>query len=258
MSRPTAPDNSAKKATPTRLEKKLDTRLFAYAAAASAAGVGLLALVPGAEAKIVYTAANLSIPNGRSVEIDLAQEGVPDFTFYFYAYGPSRKLPLGEHSEALSVIPHAGNAVWEIPNSTVGECAAALPPGVKVGAGAGFQSKRGLLWGSFGTAYSGPFVECEWGKLTRGAYLGVRFVFDGTTHYGWVHLKVNSTAAVVDGYAYESVPDQPIDTGKTSGPSDAVLDRMPIPASQPATLRMLAQGAHGLTIWRRPEEQEVA
>lgn len=258
MTRPTASNNSDRKALPVLLDKRLDTRVFAYAAAASAAGVGLLAMVPAAEAKIVYTAANLSIPNGRSVEIDLAQEGVPDFTFYFYAYGPAPRLPLGYHDEALSVVPAQGNAVWEIPNAKVGECAAALPPGVKVGAGAGFQSKRGLLLGSAGTAYSGPFIECDWGKKTRGAYLGVRFVFDGTTHYGWAHLTVTCCAAVITGYAYETVPNQPIDTGRTIGPSVAELGLMPIPASQPATLGMLAQGARGLAIWRRPEEQEAA
>jgi hypothetical protein len=85
--------------------------------------------------------------------------------------------------------------------------------------------------------------------------LGLKFLINGQTHYGWAHVTVNGSRAVLNGYAYETVPNQPITTGKTSGPVE-VGESLPveIPA-QPATLSALAWGSQGLDIWRRVEEE---
>ncbi|HTS34880.1 MAG TPA: hypothetical protein VMH04_04350 [Candidatus Solibacter sp.] len=252
----TQPDSSRRvPAATSRVAHRLDKQLLSYASAAAAAGVSLLAVSQVAEAKIVYTAANVTMPTNAFTNLDMNNDGIPDFNFYFYAYGPRK--PLGYHEEYIEMDPlKTGNAIWGVPDSKVGECAAALPRGVKVGAGAAFQAQQLPVWGSNGTAYSGPYTVCGFAGKVHGAFLGLRFVINGQTHYGWAHLTVSRRNAVLSGYAYETVPNQPIHTGQTSGPvSDVRSDiTFPLP-SQRATLGLLAQGSRGLSIWRRPDEQ---
>jgi hypothetical protein len=256
MIRPTA-NASAKTKLQTQLEKRLDTRLIAYAAAASAAGVGLLA--QSAEAKIVYTQANVDIVrNQAAVNIDLNNDGVIDFSL-FYAAGfvvlhNGNLPPEGSFGSGLNIYPaQAANEVWGIKSTKGWECAAALPNGVKVGPGAAFQNHYLPLWAASGSYTRGATEHCPWRDQHRGAFLGLKFVVNGETHYGWAHVTVGSTT-VLNGYAYETVPNQPIDTGKTSGPV-ADLDMPILPGPQPASLGMLSQGSRSLSIWRREEEQ---
>src|SRR5579864_169375 len=61
----------------SRLSENLDKNLTAYAIAAGAAGVGLLALAQPADAKIVYTPAHKNI--GAQTFIDLNHDGINDF-----------------------------------------------------------------------------------------------------------------------------------------------------------------------------------
>lgn len=64
----------------TNLPDSLHRQLNMYARAAGAAGVGALALAQGAEAKIVYTPANLKIvQNGGLITFDLNHDGIADF-----------------------------------------------------------------------------------------------------------------------------------------------------------------------------------
>ncbi len=72
-------------------------------------------------------------------------------------------------------------------------------------------------------------------------YLGLKFSIHGQFHYGWARLNVFTnwnapgfTAALL-GYAYETIPNKPIITGKTKGPDVITI--------QPATLGHLARGA---------------
>ena len=66
---------------------------------------------------------------------------------------------------------------------------------------------------------------------------------------------------VLTGYAYETVPNKPIVTGKTKGPED-VNTAEPSPAAllapEPASLGLLAMGAPALSIWRREESTGIA
>jgi hypothetical protein len=55
-------------------------------------------------------------------------------------------------------------------------------------------------------------------------------------------LTKNGITAVVTGYAYETIPNKPIITGKTKGPDVVTL--------QPATLGHLATGASAMPAWR--------
>src|SRR5262245_26021699 len=63
----------------TSLNSLLDKKLLAYASAAGAAGVGLLALAQPAEATVVFKSAHLKI--GPQSFLDLDGDGVKDFEF---------------------------------------------------------------------------------------------------------------------------------------------------------------------------------
>jgi hypothetical protein len=254
-----SPDSTQSSRTP--LSSKLDRKLIAYSAAASAASVGLLALTQTAEAKIVYTAASVTIPVNTTFNLDLNNDGIADFGFYFYTYGPRKPIappPLGYHQDNLVLEPSkAGNEAWSITSSKGAICAAALPPAAKVGPSGAFQPYPVLLAGSGGTAYSNV-LRCDFEGKARGAFLGLKFLINGETHYGWAHVSaVYHNRARLDGYAYETVPNQPILTGKTNGPGKETSQSIPqiqppVPAF--ASLGLLARGSSALAIWRKPED----
>jgi hypothetical protein len=89
-------------------------------------------------------------------------------------------------------------------------------------------------------------------------------------NFGWVRIKAAATGsgfpAIFTGYAYETIANKPIITGKTTGTDDvekydlgsgAFLTN-PIPDTpQPASLGMFALGAQGVPLWRRKETQEL-
>ena len=80
---------------------KLNQKLAAYMTAASAAGVGMLALAQSTEAKVVYTATNVTLTT--PIPIDLNHDGIPDFTLRFGGY---------LHQTLLDIAPQVtGNAV---------------------------------------------------------------------------------------------------------------------------------------------------
>src|SRR5580698_4467969 len=70
----------------TTLHPTLDRHLAGYVAAATAAGVSMLAATPAA-ASVVYTPAN--IPIHSSYALDLNHDGVDDFTFQWFSIGES-------------------------------------------------------------------------------------------------------------------------------------------------------------------------
>jgi len=98
-------------------------------------------------------------------------------------------------------------------------------------------------------------------------YLGLKFAIHGQTHFGWARLNVTCDLykidAVLTGYAYETVPNKSIATGKTKGPADSSTAEQPNPAAltaptpQPATLGLLAMGSPGISIWRRDDSIEA-
>lgn len=230
------------------VNSKLDRDLTAYIAAAGAAGVGMLALTQSAQAKVVYTPANTTLNNIGSVPLDLNGDGVADINFLYTGI---------TYGTALFAYPVAGNGVI-FGNSG----AAALPPGVRIGPGATFSSPRAAIAGRDGChptcASFGDWLN------KKGAYLGIKFSIAGQTHYGWARLSVSKVGAefamVLTGYAYETVANQPIITGRTRGPevADAGFVReLLVPSEQPASLAVLARGADSNSIWRREEEKEV-
>lgn len=279
MSRKSDMKEVRQKREPARLTGKLDANLLTYAIAATAAGVGMIAL-PAAEASVVATPANISVPHGGGlIQFDINRDGQMDFGLSWGSRGP---VAPGHHRKTcstncpppfdsqLTVVPaQAANEVWQN-GSKAGffgssiYCAAALAPGRRVGPAAKFTpGNKGLFWyyANFATNQS----ACRWGqKGPRDSYMGVKFLdTGGNLHYGWVRVSIGGGSVTITGYAYETTPNRGITTGVTHGPvpdarmmgpEDMVAPGTPAPAS----LGMLALGAPGLVAWRRSEEEQAA
>lgn len=127
-------ENSSKGCPATRLGVGVETSLSAYARAATAAGVSLLALATPAEAKIIYTPANIDIPvNGGRVPLDLNQDGTADFYFWnsfrtFSGEGLSGLLAAAGKDES-----NRARGRGSLRNATSYPFASALHAGFKVG-----------------------------------------------------------------------------------------------------------------------------
>jgi hypothetical protein len=211
---------------------------------AAAAGAGLLAFPSQADAKIVYTAANIDVVYGYNLDVN--GDGIPDFTF---------ELVEADHTNLLIVtLDVAGNQIRP-PYKLTGYDAAALPAGAPIGNSQQFTSV---------TSYGGLFIAATFGygsstgfwgpwKNANGRYLGLKFLINGQVHYGWARMSISNWGqaggkAVLSGYAYETMPNKKITAGD-EGPASSA-DAAP-PAATAQSLALLARGAEGLDAWRR-------
>jgi hypothetical protein len=236
---------------PSALSDSLQRHLNAYALAASAAGVGMLALAQPAEAKIVYTPSNKKIPRCREhpelcYRLDLNHDGTPDFTIPWYP-GTRRFGALGSYLLVRPAENRPDNKVWggamytnsgDKWPSSVG--ASALGAGITVGPNpVKFQAGHIWMWGT-ANACNESGLGCSFGqwKDVQNKYLGFRFYIGAAVHYGWARLSTRTEdtrlRAILTGYAYETIPKKPIITGHTKGPDVITLE--------PGSLGALAAG----------------
>jgi hypothetical protein len=239
-------NSSFKPRTTAQINSSVEKKLLGYAAAAGAAGVGVLALAQPAEGKVIFTPASILVPvNGGAVYLDLNGDGINDFQFSNGYAGP---LDLGNHTSALTVAPvqSANRTITAQSKNRI--CAAALPKGTKIGLPSPFQQGNSYLpMAVFQGGYTNHTSFGPW-LHTQKAFVGFKFTIAGTTHFGWARVNVQGFSSVtITGYAYETVADKPIVTGNATGTDLA--------AAPPATLGRLALGAVGFVAWRR--EQEV-
>jgi len=241
--------------TPINLSQSLQHRLNSYALAASAAGVGMLALAQPAQAKIVYTKTRevLGRYGLHSYTIDLNHDGTDDFKL--------RWAQASEYHEWLAVY---GSGTQ---NGAAGRYKGWYAYALKAGASIGPKNNFGA-WsmvnasGSIGSHFTTFYGY--WPNVQNG-YLGLKFLIKGKIHYGWARLTVKAQlsgiTAVLTGYAYETIANKAIIAGKTHGADDAEQPApasLTIPAEKPATLGLLALGAPGLSIWKREGSPEAA
>jgi hypothetical protein len=229
---------------------------MAYAAAAGAAGVGLLAAPQVAEAKIVYTPTNVSTGVGGSIPIDLNNDGTPDFL----VFGRS----CGFRGNCLFVDPLVlGNGIRGI-DVRASAGIYGLPAGPQAPFLSNFVTSSGKSFVGFmafvSYYHSGWNSDGPWTDKTN-KYLGFKFLIDGKIHYGWARMTVimRKNSIVLTGYAYETIPNHKILEGYTQGvtASDFSPANLHTPTPQLATLGTLACGADGLSIWRREDEVDA-
>jgi hypothetical protein len=202
---------------PIKLIPTLEKRLSAYALTAAAVGLGTALAPPNAEAKVVYVPATKVLTSG-SFTLPIQGGNGAGWTFFDGFHVQSFSF------DTLSVRPLNGAAV--VAGNGYAE---ALAAGASIGPDAAFQSspirmeKVEFLSDSSLTMAYGP-----WANVSN-RYLGLRFVLNGETHYGWARFSVANSGsltggvhnkATFTGYAVESVADRPIQAGTTSGPEE--------------------------------------
>jgi hypothetical protein len=208
------------------LSESLHHLLNAYALAATAAGVGMLALVSPAEAKIVYTRAHHVIKQNDRYFLRFTRSA--GFTIVDYVNCSEAEAGTGATASPrpfqcngyLSVSGH-GNQIEGTANASSFD-AAALHRGAKIGLKGAFNSRAVMC----DVLDSSNTVFGHWANVER-RYLGLKFVLAGKLHYGWARLSVSvrkyNITATLTGYAYETIPNKPIIAGKTHGEDDSTL-----------------------------------
>ncbi len=189
-------------------------RLNLHAFAASAAGLGLLAIPQTANARIVYTPANVFIHS--SLGLDLNHDGIEDFVFFESVFASGGELRIQAQSQ---------NLIWG-----KSRLASALHAGVNVRSSAKLMASNTLMCLTDSQRSDGHWYHVQH------RYLGLKFYVKGKAHYGWARLKTTDCEqSWLTGYAYETVPNKPIKTGQTKGPDVMTVE--------PGSLGVLAAGA---------------
>lgn len=224
---------------------KLERNLCAYAAAATAACVGALAMPQPAEATVVYTPTNQKIT--QTTFLDLNNDGIHDFALHaICTYSHPGSSGTFSYAQLIINPVAAGNHIWgQVPY------VAALPAGVSVGSSGPFIAKIDLMGSDQSNGYFGQWALRKGSVKNR--YVALKFLINGQAHFGWARLNVQIRSArttcvqaVLTGYAYETVAGMPIVTGNTSETEAA--------SAEPAFLGQLALGAPGLVAWRKARE----
>ncbi len=211
-----------------KISDSLNRQLNTYALVASAAGVSVLALARASEAKVVYTETHQVTHAHFPLYIDLNHDGIRDFvlrtTYYRGSYFEVGLDAFGYRKNAV-----AGKR-FKSSGGYFFSAAYALPAGARIGPERKFPVRFPFmaveLFSGVGTGQDsdlGPWVGKGNGVGNR--YLGLKFVIHGKVHYGWARLSVTlghhwqygDVSATLTGYAYETIPNKAIITGKTKG-----------------------------------------
>ena len=217
---------------PSLLSESLHKRVNAYALAASAAGVGVLALVQPATAKIVYTKTHHIIGDHSQYLLALTNK-TPDFNITNTRCPYANTGCTDNYFARLTASGLSrGNAIVAVNGPSY--LAAALRPGALISKG-----RRWIGGGVMGSQCQGLCTFSGTRAATTGRwdnvnnrYLGMKFTINGKVHYGWARLSVTNLkdkfriTATLTGYAYETIPNKPIRAGQTHDGDEATLGRL--------------------------------
>jgi hypothetical protein len=243
-----------------KLRPSVHHDLTVYALAASAAGVGVLAIAQSSAAEVIYTSAHQNIRPYHMFAIDLNHDGKTDLAIE-NIFRESHGFYIYIHSK-LQVKPETGAA---IASSGPYHYGAVLKKGETIGPQAPWGSKVEVMEAR-AIEFGYTFYYGYWQNVVNG-YLGVRFQIDGQDHYGWARVSVQwegrlqlRLLAELTGYAYETEANTPIIAGDTGGAnaaneSSSSISEMVVtsqPELESPTLGALSLGSSGLGMWRRP------
>lgn len=237
------------------LARAFDQSMKLYSLAAMTAGVSVLALAQPAAGEVIVTKKTIPIPisvdgNGPTVKISLTNNGVNDFSFSLYSFnyhGIDRELRIRPLEGGAVVAPSR----FVLP----------LVRGAKIGPSAQFNAsfsdlvERSVVSSGNGSSYIKTF-QGHWGRNPSNRYVGVRFLINGETHYGWARLTVTTAphkalSATITAYAYETIANKKIQAGVSE--NNSANEAQARTQVGTPTLGMLALGAEGIEIWRREE-----
>jgi hypothetical protein len=252
--------------TPARLSEPLSQRLNAYALAAGAAGVAVLASTMPAEAEPVCKTLTAQLTRTSTFPLYLIDQAVPPFN-----------IAQGTNSTFRSIsVTGIGTIMWWnrgffTPNTAGAKMLlgpkqwpADVASGSEIGPGGNFGkgASYGLLFtygkGHFSYVGGGTKVRHEGNlNLTQNNYIGFEFVESGALHFGWARLSVSfksvsagnvkHTLVHVLGYGYESTPDTAIGAGSCAPGEQANMGNPKVSsASAGASLGTLALGSAGV------------
>ncbi len=255
-----------------KISESLNRHLTTYAQVAAAAGVSVLALAGASEAEVVYTETSQVTHASFPLYIDLNHDGVNDFMLRATYYAGTSGVDVGLDASGIGENLVAGRHL-RTSGGYFFSAASALHAGAGIGPEGHFSVRSPTMaeehFPRIGNQYSDAGPWAGKGKGVRNRYLGLKFVVGGEVHYGWARLSVtlghnrqlDDVVGTLTGYAYETVPDKPIIAGRITGPdvitvapeTGEITPPAPLiaPASAPATLGALANGAITLDLWRR-------
>lgn len=264
---------SSKSKAPCTLSDSLHRSLSAYALAAGAAGVAVLACSGSAEAAPVCKSPNLTIPGTNTYALNPAGQQIAPFNIAQTFNNPSSMSFGWWNRDFLTPNSAGANAVVDKNGFP-----AALATGASIGPAAHFG--RGKSYGLLFTYGYGPSgrggKNHHQGNFVFGQanYFGFKFSVAGQVHYGWVRLSVTlgrgldgkAVFTKIESYGYEANPNIAIAAGSCTGSAekvnantsrkdssggdtaDVVSATREVPA--PTALGLLALGSEGLPLWR--------
>lgn len=224
--------------------------LNAYAVAAGAAGVGMLAATP-AGAQVVYTPVKVTLSLAGTSEYDLNPAGSAVAPFRMFAGFTSP----GIYWDTLSFNPNSNGARF-VQGPGTSWSIAPLKPGFVINGNRHFGARNRGLMATYGPYGGGTYNNHDGFKFGQTTFIGFKFQISGQIHYGWARVVVRFDPNTpkrkiylqLTGYAYEATANKSIKAGQTSGTA-AMME----PAQPDPSLGVLALGSEGLSSWRAGE-----
>jgi|SRR5579863_2089804 len=250
-----------------RLSDALSTRLNAYALAAGAAGVAMLACAAPADAAPVCKTVGAQLTRTSTFPLYLIDPAIPAFNI---AQGTNATFRSGTLTGIGTIFwwnrgfftPNTAGANVLLDDNRLPADVAA---GAEIGPGGNFGkgTSYGLLftYGKGQVSFTGGGTKLRHEgnlNLTQNNYIGLQFTEAGAVHYGWARIAITFQDGGSDvkhavtnilGLGYESKANTPIDAG-SCGEQASVGGGGGNSSSPRASLGMLALGNAGVASWK--------
>lgn len=225
----------------TKHSSKFDLRLAAYGVAAATAAA------TEAQAGVIYTPGPQTTPVNGSV---------------FLLFHPTNgQIGQGFNAQAQFEILHSEDSTTTTSGALSFFTSAIFRSASGVAGPGGLLANRFGLNQSIGSAlaFTGQVLAVRTSNGSRGlwsgqrGFAGLRFTFNGNTHYAWADISVDSQRlqATVHCIAFEDTPNAPIRTPSTFSHNCADTSS---DVPEPSSLALMALGSAGLLAWRRKKQ----